>query len=284
MDDTPVTQPRGDYAERWTHIERRVLIRATKDFIVFIDPQNDLDWETSQAYDAEQEQAPDYKAAEENSILNDAAELETSPCSEIADGVRDQFKRLIGEALVCCLSRDYAAAGRMIGVARRYIDARSRETSRYWYLTASFLTTAPFVVVGFILWLARDYFMEVLTPAGLWAGIAATLGAVGALFSVIVRSGNLSVDCSAGRSLHNLEAGSRICAGAIAGFLAGIAVKSGFILAPLIQSGHLYDFTLMAALAAGSGERLAGSIISSLESPENEVKKSADEPKGEGSE
>jgi hypothetical protein len=48
--------------------------------------------------------------------------------------------------------------------------------------------------------------------------------------------------------------------------LVALAVKSEFILAPLTRSGNTTTVIMLAAFAAGAGERLATSIISTFES------------------
>jgi len=42
---------RGDYAERWAHLQYSYLIYLEHDFIVFLDKDDGLDWETSPEYD-----------------------------------------------------------------------------------------------------------------------------------------------------------------------------------------------------------------------------------------
>lgn len=259
---------RGDYRDQWSHIDWKVLIISTKNFVVFIDEDGDLDWETTPAYDAAQDSDPSYDAKARNSILNDAALLEATPCSGISAEARGHFKRLIGTAISCSLGCDYDGAAKMIGAASQYVDARSRETSRFWYLSASFAMAFGFSVVGMVLWWARDFFAEHITVTGLWLALAGVSGAIGALLSVIWRSGDLQVDCSAGKDLHYLEATSRIIAGVVSGLLAGLAVKSGMILAPLLEASQPHYVVLLASIAAGTGERLAGSIIETLKPSE----------------
>jgi hypothetical protein len=87
---------------------------------------------------------------------------------------------------------------------------------------------------------------------------------MGALLSVITRSGTLRFDCSAGRSLHHIEAASRICAGVLSGVLIALAVESGLVLGPLLASANRVTILLVAAFAAGTTERFAPSIISKL--------------------
>jgi hypothetical protein len=76
---SPTAEPktyRGDYAENWGHITYKYLIHAAEHYIVFIDNEGDIDWESSPEYDAKGH--PDLH--KHNAITNDAALLEVTPC------------------------------------------------------------------------------------------------------------------------------------------------------------------------------------------------------------
>jgi len=42
----------GDYSDRWAHFKPKFLIVRTRDFVVGIDHELDVDWQTSPEYDA----------------------------------------------------------------------------------------------------------------------------------------------------------------------------------------------------------------------------------------
>lgn len=257
--------PRGDYAEKWSHHNVGYLIASTENYIVYLDEEGDIDWETTPEYDADLARSPIYNLEMRNSICSDAALLEVSPCEGLSDVMQRHFKRLIGEALVCNLDFDYSGARKMIVAARQFIRARSEETSRDWYLSASFVAAAPFAIVGVLAWLARERLATVIGIDALWFLLATAAGALGALLSVITRAGRLKFDSSAGRRLHVLEGRSRIAAGAISGLLVALAVRSEIILSSLTHDHQLHTVMILAALAAGAGERLAPSIISKFD-------------------
>jgi hypothetical protein len=106
--------------------------------------------------------------------------------------------------------------------------------------------------------------VQKLGDGAFWLLLSSVGGAIGALLSVIQRTGKFTFDCSAGRALHCLEATSRIWAGAISGVLAGLAVRSEVILAVLAHGGRAPAIMMLAAFAAGAGERLATSIIAEV--------------------
>jgi len=255
---------------------------STKDYIVHIDQDGDLDWETTQEYDREIERNPGYVLTTHNSILNGAAVLEVTPCDELKPEVRRHFTRLIGQALACCFDLDYLAAQKALLAAGQYIKARSEEKSRQWYLASTFCAAIPFLVLGAVLWIVRDFTIAITGPSFFWVALTAIAGTVGALFSVIARTGKLKFDCSAGKLLHYLEGTSRIFAGFISGCLAGFAVKSGVLFEPLIHNGHFHDIMLIAGLIAGTGERLATSIISKFDSTHVGAEAMSDRFKSDG--
>ncbi len=268
-----------DYREQWGDVEKdgEYLIRATKDFKVWIDKEGCLDWETTPKYD---EKGPVDKIAH-NAILNDYALLEVTPAEGVRKDAVQQFKRLIGEAIVCSLEHDYENARKMLAAAAQYIQARREETSRWWYLLASLVATIPFAVVGFGIWLWRSNAVAVLGVTGMWLCLATVAGALGALLSVTTRSGNLKLDSSAGMWLHYLEGASRIWAGMLSAFLVALTVRYEIILAPLSRGEKMLGVMLIAGFVGGAGERLAKSIISKLDSGDTATGKGGREKRQE---
>ena len=199
-----------------------------------------------------------------NAIMNSAALLEATPCDGVSPGVKLQFKRLIGEAIARSFDGDYNGANHMLDAAGTYILARSQELARRWYLSASMVTALPFGIIGCILWWERIFFIRELGIGAFWLALTSVTGAMGALLSVVQRSGRLTVDCSAGRTLHWLEASSHILAGSISGVLAGLAVRSEIILAALARGERAPLVMVLAAFAAGTVERFATSIITQV--------------------
>jgi hypothetical protein len=172
---------------------------------------------------------------------------------------------LVGEALGCSFEHDYENAQNMLDAARQYFKARSEEISRVWYLSASATVAAIFALLGLIVWICRSWIATQLGTEFVLYSIASSLGALGALLSVIWRSGELKFDSSAGRRLHHLEAGSRVVAGALSGLLLALAVRYKIVLGGFVTGENLTGVMMIAALAGGSGERLASSIISKFD-------------------
>lgn len=262
-----LTPQRGDYAAQWSHHKVGTLVISTANFIVHIDDQGDLEWETTPKYDSDIQNKKTYDRIQHNAILNDATILEVAPQEGLNSETKKHYLRLIGEALARCLDTDYEGAKRMHSEARLFYKSRSDETSKKWYLIASLRASSVFLVMGIFAWVERSFLRDWLGHTAFWLLLAMCMGAIGALFSIISRTEQIKCDSSAGKELHNLEAALRIISGATGGLLAGLAFKSEIILAPLIQGDHKNIVFLLAALAAGTGERLTKSIISKFDDP-----------------
>jgi hypothetical protein len=261
---------KADYAETWEHIDWDFVIDMTAGYIVYVDEDGELNWETTAEYDDGIEKEPKFDLVQCNAIFNEAALLDALSCEGFEPRTQAEVKRLIGEALSRNLQNDYVGANKMLAFASQYWRARSEETSRFWYLSASFGMALPLVMLGLVVLIWRPAFTELFGPTGVWLILAAMAGGIGALLSVILRSGKLQFDSSAGWQLHYLEGASRIWAGMLSGVMIALAVKADVFLT-VLNHGNQGAVTMLAALAAGSSERLAGSIISKFESTDAKI-------------
>lgn len=256
----------GDHEHLWRHHDIGVLIRRTKNYVVHLDKKNSkIDWGTTDEFDRLLETLEGYNRAKHNGIFGEVAVLEARPCLGLDQAVIQDFRVLLGEALVCALERDYETSNKLLVAASAYFEARSHEKSRLWYLKACLWTAGPCVAVGLAVVIQRPLFEGVLGPTVVWLTLASIAGAVGALFSVLLRVGGLNVDCAAGKTLHDLEGFSRILAGGIAGALVAIAFKSGALFPVVLQSNTSPYLTLLLCMMAGVGERFAVSLITKFE-------------------
>lgn len=252
----------GDYYEHWKNIKNiRHLIIQTEGFIVYIDNEVDVDWQTTEAYD----KAGHKNQIKHNEILNAVERLETYPCEELPEGTRIHYKRLVAQGLARSFDGDYKNATSILNVASNYIRDRSEETSRFWYLSSSAAMALIILFFGIVIIFLRRWMFFLLGRQGTWLCVSIAAGAGGALLSVITRSGKLNFDCSAGKKLHFLEGASRIWAGGLSGFLVGVAIQSGFFLATLSNGLHQISLMLLGSFVGGAGERLGTSIISKFE-------------------
>jgi hypothetical protein len=252
-------------SEEWKESQKNVryLVCDDTNFIVFVDHDLDIDWGTT--YELErslEKKGIDIKTKHFN-ILAQAAVVETTPSDGLRYDSRLRFKRLVGEAIVCCFEGQYENALNILVSARQYLRDRTQEVSRYWYLSSCLMFSVPYICVALGFWLARTTLRPFLGAETFWLVIAGCSGALGALLSVMSRTGNLAFNSSSGLGLHRLEAFSRISVGALSGGLVGLAIQSKLFLSPLSGGSHVV--MMIAAFAAGAGERLAPSIIAQFD-------------------
>ena len=101
---------------------------------------------------------------------------ECAPCNGLSGETKDNFKRLVGEALSYNFEDDYQTAQQMLNEARAYIQARSEEISRRWYLSASAVMAAIMIVFGLVVWIWREPITTALTANFIWLCLAAVRG------------------------------------------------------------------------------------------------------------
>ena len=240
----------------------RHLVLETDDLIVFVDKAIDVDWETSDVYDAKGHKDPD-KFYE---IVNSAALLESTPCDHLSDKNKLNFKRLLGEAIARALEHYYDRADNALNAAETYIRDRNLETSRLWYISASGLTACLFAIIGFIMWSCRGIVQPMIGQTGFYSLLAATAGSLGALLSISLRIGNSKVDCAAGKELHYTEGALRVISGMISAFFIALCINAG-ILVPLFNNiGKTHIAMLIGGLVAGASERWVPSLIEKIQS------------------
>jgi len=243
------------FKERWPDMDVAYLVFEHDEFIVCIDKDEDVDWETNDKFKGHKDEAAN------NKILNHMAILECLPIYDLNKKIRMSYKRMLGEAIARSLCNDYVNAAMILNEAETFIMQRNGELARSWYLSTGFFVTCPLVGIGYLTWFWRVRVQEMVGDVVFWLIVVAIAGAVGAFFSIIMRMGNESLDSSAGKWLHQLECASRIGAGMISAVIVGLAVYADIILSAVSKHGNAKAFLALAAISAGAIERWAPSII-----------------------
>lgn len=251
----------ADYSKKWDEFPHSVLVRSTRHYKVYLDLDGKLDWVSCHEFDLEREQRSASQRKAEGKILGRIALAQCAPSEHLDNEIQKRFFMLLGEAHVSAFECEYDTANSLVDDAVSFLRERKEELSRSWYLRAAIRAGAISLVLGFCVWLARDPLAVYLGREGVDLIAFAAAGSLGALLSVIARSGKLRFDPSSGRALHDLEAASRICAGGISAVLAVLALRSGLVLGPLASAGGTGHVLLFAAIAAGGAERFGSSII-----------------------
>lgn len=253
----------------WGNLQSRTTLliqEIERRFIVIVDDNYHVYWETTDEYDDQGHK--DRKAW--NDFLNNAALVEAVPFNHFSKDIRLNFARLIGEAHVRALEHDYLNAKKMLEEAANYVNRRNQEQSRDWYLSASGVTAIAVVFIGSLIWLYRTQIIATLGYSFTSLLMAGVFGAMGAIFSIILRMGKSNLDSSSGRRIHYLEGVSRIAVGSISGIVSIMAIKSGFIVPAFLKAPNSNWSIMLFALIAGISERLIPSIISRFEKPNHE--------------
>ena len=162
-------------------------------------------------------------------------------------------------------SHDYENGKQMLKRAEEFVTSRNSEASRYWFLSASGITTLLIFFYGLLFWLFRDCMICYLGQLVFILVMSGVAGAIGALLSVIMRLGSTNLDSAAGKNLHYQEAFYRIIAGSLSGVLIALVVKLGIIIPIFSKINETNIAMVLAAFIAGASERWAPSIISQVE-------------------
>ena len=150
-----------EYEEQWPGLPINYLIVASDDYIVFLDYENDIDWKTSDEFDAK-ELTPEEKN-KYFAVKNEIDSAETIAINHIDDKVVIAFKRQLGEALVRVFEGEYENASNMVKLAQDYILKRNIEQSRYMFLMSCGSTTLIAILVSVLFWLFRDSIISIIS-------------------------------------------------------------------------------------------------------------------------
>lgn len=222
-----------------------LLIRHSSDnYIVFIDGDSEVDYETTDAYD---EAHPSHEVRL-STIYNRIEDLEHRPAVQYLSAKNQKaLVRLLGNALAAELDMAQSEADKTIQMAEQFLKQRTIEISRRWLLLSAFGAAA----ISLALWhwlMPKDFLF---------------FGCLGAYFSILCKTGKLDYDCEAGMFLNILEVISRFFAAMISAYLAGKLFEADLLFTALreIKTVSVLPFIYF---AAGFSERLIPSIVTTL--------------------
>ena len=179
---------------------------GSKDFVVFIDRDGDIDFITDFSLEGDQ-----------NALIAEIYAVENQPSRHLPQPEFMAFKRILGGAMVCAIENVHERARAQFNLAKEYLKKRTTERSRLWMLSCALPLIAVIAVVGFLfpgIFVMQPENMSI-SP---WI-IGLYFGMLGAFFSILQRSGRRNLDSASGQPLHLLEIGVRFTSGAIAGLI-----------------------------------------------------------------
>jgi hypothetical protein len=258
----------GDYEKQWKHHEPKTLelISRTRDYIVRVKTNFTLDWETTKSYDFGLETAPGYDGARHAGLDVEISYAEEIPLAGFDPDLKLAYLCLVGKAMVCRFEFKYNAAASMLERASAYITVRRAELSRKWYLSATCVAAAIPIFVGFSAVIVRLWLIRLLGLEGFYLLLATCAGSLGALFSILRRAAQHDFDSFAGRTLHYMEAASRIAVGCISALTVALAVRSHIIAGAWVNGDNQLLALLAVSIVAGTGEQLVISVIDGVHS------------------
>lgn len=117
------------------------LVKETDTFIVYLDSENDVEWECTNGHSRE----IDERALGE--IQNRAALLQAVPVDELRSSIKRAFRTLVAEGVARALENDSSSAHAMLDKAEEYVSARTGELFRPWYVAGAAGTALALLVV-----------------------------------------------------------------------------------------------------------------------------------------
>lgn len=234
-------------------------IDANQDYIVYLDDDLSVEWSMTEAYD---QHAPEGFGE----IASRTGHLETLSMVLLDSKQIEPFRRLLAEGMARVIGdKDLDKARESIGSAEGFLKARSLERARIWYLLAPSSVAGLAILLAALLWLARDWLSGVLGVDAFQVGFGSLVGAVGALTAALKRAEDITMDASAGVTIHRLEGAARIVMGIAGALLIALAVKANVVLGFTKTSDHSLAFLLAACFVAGWSEKFVPSLIKRFE-------------------
>lgn len=238
------------------------LICATKQFAVYLDEDAYVEWRTTDDF-------PDEEVQGFGEVLNRVSLLEGRSDTLLAPPHLLALRRMLGEGVARLLDdMNSKAATAILDDAERYLQARSTERARTWYVSAAAVTAAVFLLAAALVWLLREWLGYAEHPGPIELILTALLGSLGALISVLRRSGVLPMDAAAGRRAHFFEGAARIVLGTAGAFLVGLAVKANLFLGAIqtaADGGSRLALLAAVCVIAGASEQMVPDLIQRVE-------------------
>ena len=184
--------------------------------IVYIDADNDIQWQVEKEDKLTEE---DQKSR--NQAMSKLRIAQSLPVQNLSHDEIINYKKILGMGYNAALINDWSEVDVAIREAGKYRDDRNKERSRYILLTAATFYMLLFGIACAVAWYCCGWKEPCM--------IGMMMGAVGAYVSIWTRYGKMDMTGLGTKSLHYLEAFSRILIGVIFAILATLMVKSGLI-------------------------------------------------------
>ena len=222
-----------------------------KNYIVWIDPDFDIDWICNQQL-----------SPESRTCVSIAEAVGARRCKHLPREQVLELKRLVGQAIVSAIEGQAEQSRKLALDAEKFLKDRTVERSRSWTLTSAHIFVIIFSLIVLVPFFRLQAASNSQTADSLLLLLAIQGGIVGAYLSVLQKAGTGQWDAAAGRMIHHIEVMTKLIAGGIFGGLAFALCRS--VHAPPSLKGIVPDSysALVFGFAAGFIERLIPKMIS----------------------
>lgn len=230
-----------------------VLIENGRDFIVYLDPEMNIQYAVSPFYGAFSQFY--------GMVLNKVAELEgLADSSFMTKNQIKDYRSMLGAAI----ARMYEHENRdvifsILEKAEYFLKSRVTETAKIWYLSSATAAIVLSTAIYFLYFYLADPVPEHTRIFA--SGII--MGGMGAYLSLIMNSKKINVNPASGRNIHYFESITRLIIGMIGGFFTALVFFSGIINPG--GSGNRFINILIFSFTAGFGERIVPNLINHFE-------------------
>jgi hypothetical protein len=236
----------------------RILIECDKNYIVYIDDDLAVEWSLTEAYGEPSETYGE--------VANQIGYLETVSVGLLRKCQIEPFSRLLGEAMARIIGGgNIAKASEILEKAKKYLQARSIENARMWYIFTACTCTTLLVIIAIVIWVCHSTVKHTIGNNPFDVLLGSLLGGVGALFSVLSRTKDIKVDAAAGWPIHCLESAARIGTGSIGAIVIALAIKGNILLGIIRSADHSLSALLAICIISGISERIVPSFIKQVE-------------------
>ena len=233
------------------------LIMATEEFVVYVDTEQDVQWQTVEPYE---------KPKHRGEVLSRATILEAQSKFITDTKTLRAVRRIIAEAIAQCLDRQSKEDSlRLLREAEQQISARNKEVAWQWYFKAAYLVAGLAIAVFILIWALRVPLIDYFGRNAIGVVLGALCGPLGSLLSATSRANRLVLDANAGQRIHTFEGLSRIGVGMVGALFVALATKGGLIMGGMHFAGSSLSLMLALCVAAGASERLVPSLVTSFE-------------------
>jgi hypothetical protein len=234
------------------------IIFQSRTFIVFIDKNQNLYWQTNSNYE---EYSDDFGA-----VMGRVDLLLSTPQGLLTIRQGVAFRRLIGGAIARLLDDSSSEnANPILDNAEKYLRTRTTERARIWFLSSTFAIALVSALIALLLIVFHESVQRRLGTTGFAIVLATLMGSVGALLSLAWRVTKLKVDAMAGAGVHYFEGAVRAVAGMTGALVVALCVKSNILLGLVNATDNSLAFLSVLGAIAGASERLVPYTIKKVE-------------------